>query len=106
MMRLCILGIGDSRLNKSEIVYKSKKVRIIHLASMRRVNKLFNLSGLCATQTKSLGVKYSCCGRVSLQRNGKTTIGFILDEVRNKWLVHLCRGKKVMVKKVPFINKM
>ena len=75
----------------------------MHFSSMKRVNRVFSLSGLCATEIKVQGVKYSCCGKVSVVMNGLTTTGYILDEVRNKWCVHLTTGKRIMVNKVPFV---
>ena len=43
LMRLCLFGINYQKLNKAEMIYRSKHVTIMHFASMRRVNRVFSL---------------------------------------------------------------
>ena len=94
---MALFGLDNKKIKNGEKIYKSKKVEIFHIASMSWMKKLFTLpgmSGISFTDASS-GIEHSCCGKVNTVYGGKNLIGYIIDEFRGKWVVHLGNNKKV-----------
>ena len=86
-----------------EVVHRSKNVLISHISSLKRMKQLFTLSGLCAVDFLISGLRYSCCGRVNLLRDGKYEVGYILDEKDDKWKVQLGNDRVIIVLRTEMI---
>ena len=69
-----------SSIHSHEIIYRTNKVVILHLFSHRRINDLLSLGGLKACTFIKDNRKYVCCAKVNLKLNGKSVVGFVIDE--------------------------
>ena len=71
LIGLCIFGKDFNKIKKSELVYQSKRVTIIHISSIDRVRELLTVSGLCGVSFDEQNHTFSACAKVTLQINGK-----------------------------------
>ena len=72
-----------SSLFPHEIIHRSNKVVVIHLLSHKRCDELLCLGGLKVCTFYKTDRKYFCCGKVNLVKNGRSIIGYIMDEDQN-----------------------
>ena len=73
--------------------------------------ELFTINSLCYAREDidnedctGVGSTYFCCGKVSICRNGRSIIGYILNESILFWSVHLTIDEIVTVRKVKYNN--
>ena len=82
LLKITIFGsLSFSDLFSNEIIYATKNEVVVHLLSHRRMSELLTYGGLDATIIKKHnGMSYKLCGKVILQKGGRSTIGYIMDE--------------------------
>ena len=89
-----------------EVVYRSKKLAVMHIASMKRMQELFSLCGLCGAQFfKVNGWSYVCSGKVDIVQNGQYLLGYIMEEIGDRWRVRLEDNTDVQVRRVYYHTK-
>ena len=66
LIHLCLFGDKYEKLMKTEVIYRTKKMCIVHIASLQRIKQLFILSGLCDVEFSIRGIRHSCGGKVNL----------------------------------------
>lgn len=94
LIRCALFGMGDENLLQREIVYKSKEVTVVHLASLARVNFFFTIAGASGMETPvGNGRSNVACGRVALVRCGRHLTGFVVGEARNQLQVRVELGE-------------
>ena len=94
LLKLTIFG-GENNDNvySSEVVKKTKKTVLMHIASRRQIWQLFTLNKECGASFRKYFAdadedfyKISCSGKVNLRsiNNGqKNIVGHIVDETKN-----------------------
>ena len=93
-----LFGYGYAKLYDHEIVHKSKKQIVIHIASRQRMTELFSLNGLVACSQARHGMMFTCCGKVGLVNSaGQSIIGYIMQENNNSLSVLLENNAVVSV---------
>ena len=103
LLNVTIFGMPlFSKLLSYELRYISKRQKIIHILSHRRMSELFNFGGLDATTHYKNGLKYLCCAKVNLKRRGKNSIGYVLDEGSDDLTIRRETGELIRVKKPEF----
>ena len=80
LINISIFGIGYGNLRKYELVWKTNKRVLIHLASLERIESLLTLNDLCASNVSVDGLGYSCCGKVNIRNGGRSMIGYVVNE--------------------------
>lgn len=97
LIHLCLFGHDYTKLHKKEIIHKRKGSTIVHIASLKRLKKLFTMSGKCAIDFSVNGLVYNCAGKVNIIRNGRNVTGFIIEEEgRCFWKVQLSSTSEVV----------
>ena len=82
-----------SSLKPYEITHRTKKVMILHIASLQRMSELFTYGGLngCVHEKDNDDNeyrKYVCCGKIGLEdREGRNLVGYVLEENEENELV-------------------
>ena len=109
LIELAIFGRDCSLMDSSkEIILKSKKQALLHIASQKRMKQLFSKENLDATEymTEKNNIKYTqtCCGKLNIVYNNKNINGYILDESRGKWKI-LLASNKIIFKKPLVYNR-
>ena len=108
LLELTIFGNQFSKLKRSEIISKNKKIMLVHIASKKRIDLLFQKESSCATEF--LIVKdgreniFGCCGKVSILKNGRNILGYILEERNRKWNVLLSNNKMIWLDEPEFCS--
>jgi hypothetical protein len=104
LIRLCLFGKDLGKLRVDEVVLRSKKMCLIHIASEQRMRNLFTQEGLCASSFMITGFRHTCSGKVNTMKDGKNCIGYIVDESANGnvWRVQLVTNKMCSLTKPPF----
>ena len=94
------------KLNRDEIIKTTKKEKILHIASNRRMCEIFCVEGLSAVKYFKNSFTFSCCGKVSPKFGGcaKAMVGYIMDETSSYWIIKFCSNKTIRVKKAPCNN--
>ena len=101
LLRQTLFGVTYGKMKHDEVVHKTKRVTVLHIASRDRMIQLFSIAGLCGvTYYKVYGHCHSCCGKVNCFHRGRHIIGYIPSESRNKWNVHLVNNKVIELGKV------
>jgi len=76
---------------KYEIMTKTKKIILLHNASQAQLKELFTIHGQCTTEFEdndNNAIRLRTCSRkVNMRKNGKTCLGYILDENETQWKV-------------------
>lgn len=68
---------------------------------MRWMQYLFSICGLCGAQFfKMNGYSYGCSGKVDTVKNGQHLIGYILEEIGDRWKVCLENNADVLISRV------
>ena len=75
--------------------------------------ELFTINGLCYAREDidnedciGIGSTYFCCGKVSICRNGRSIIAYILNESTLFWIVHLTTDEIVTVPKKKYNHEL
>ena len=91
LLLLSIFGGKDySTMRADEIIKKTTRVTLLHIASQRRMDDLFTLSGLSATTFYTPSTVMTCSGKVNiLTVRERNILGYIVDERNNMWKVKL-----------------
>ena len=86
LMELTMFGSNPSfsLLFPYEVVHRTKKQTIIHIASYSRLSSLFTFGGIDASMFEKDGLKFVCCGKVTLKmnRDGRICVGYVIDETQ------------------------
>jgi hypothetical protein len=86
LMELTMFGSNPSfsLLFPYEVVHRTKKQTIIHIGSHSRLSNLFTFGGIDASMFEKDGLKYVCCGKVTLKvnRDGRICVGYVIDETQ------------------------
>ena len=90
LLELTIFGKDKCNLKQKEIIYKTKKIMIVNIASKQRFDMLFVKEDCCATEFSfgSSGI-ITACGKINIMRNGKNILGYILEETKMIWKIIL-----------------
>ena len=101
LLRRTLFGLKNDRLLKGEMVYQSKKVVIIHFSSLERLKEIFTVAGLCGMEFLNVATchRHFACGKVSVKRNGRNMVGYVLEESRRLWTVLLWNNEKVKLRR-------
>ena len=98
LLRTTLFGVDYHKMHGHEVIYKSKKVTLVHIASYERMMHLFTLAGLCGVTFYNIhGYTLGCCGKVNIYKNGRNIVGYILEETNDKWTVYLEMNKFLTV---------
>ena len=95
LLRQSLFGVNNNIFLEKEIVRKTKKKTLIHIASTRRMKDIFSQNGECASsfQYKSPSnvplMERTCAGKVFLTLKGKKLIGYVVDEDYDQWMIKL-----------------
>ena len=102
ILHMFIFGRMYSKLYNHEIIRSGKRCGIIHIASLERMIKLFNINNLCGVEHKcESGIMHTCAGKVSVvNHNGKHEIGFITKERGSRWTILLMDKKEIVLPRV------
>lgn len=103
LLRYALFGKDDIKLGPGEVIYRSKKVTIIHFASLQRLKDVFTLAGLCGVEFHNVlnGNHHACCGKVSTMLRGRSMVGYIIGEGRaGKWVVQMGNNEKVKLQRL------
>lgn len=86
LLKYTLFGVKERRITKKEVIYKSKNVTVIHLASLERIQEVFTVSGLCGVSFgKVNGSTMSSCGKINFMVRGRRNIvGYIHEERGDK----------------------
>ena len=83
LLRLSLFGEEYSNLHDNELVKKTVRCIVLHIASMRRVKKLLTVENECGVSFLENNRTLSCCGKVNMtNRNGGNMLGYIIDETK------------------------
>ena len=98
LLQLTIFGNKGSNLKCNEMIYKSTKTMLVHIASKQRMDSLLKKEGCCATEypTKNKGI-ITASGKVNIIRNEKNILGYILEETNSKWKIILKNNKMIWI---------
>ena len=98
LLELTIFGKNKCNLKQREIVYKTKKIMIVNIASKARFDELFIKEGRSATEfsNKHNGI-HTASGKVNILRNGKNIIGYILEETNTVWKIILMNHQFIWI---------
>lgn len=102
MNHLCIFGKKYSKLRKREIIRKTKKMAIIHIASMDRMKDIFGICGLCGVEYSVDNTVCSCAGKVSVIQKGKHITGFIVKEDKDYCTIKLMDHSTIHLKRLSY----
>ena len=90
-----LFGNDNNLLLKKEVVRKTKKKTLIHIASTIRMKDILSQNGECAFSFhyKSLSnvplMERTCARKVFLTLKGKNLTRYVVDEDDNKWIIKL-----------------
>lgn len=106
LIRCALFGMGEESLLRREVVYKSKQVTVVHLASLRRVKQIFTVAGVSGLETLvGDGRRHVACGRVALVRRGRHLTGFVIGEAGNQLIVKLESGEEVKIPRPKYVEE-
>lgn len=101
LLNLVLFG-GDSysHLTNREVVYKTRRIVVIHIASQRRMREMFTVVEECGVEFVVGGIMNTCCGVVNVQVRGegggcKNVKGYIVDECDRKYNIVLGNGERI-----------
>ena len=86
LLRQSLFGNNNNLFLKTEVVRKTKKKTLIHIASTRQMKDIFSQNGECASSFQcnspsNVPLKENtCAGKVFLTLKGKNLTGYVVDE--------------------------
>jgi len=86
LINLCIFGKDYNLLSKSELVYQSTRVTIIHISSIERVKKLLTIDGVSAATFEENNLSFSASPKAYVICDGQEIEGYVLRR-RNSNLI-------------------
>lgn len=107
LVRLSLFGDDDfGGLKDWEIVKKTKRVTVIHIASYTRMCKLFTIAGLSAVLFPKETILNTCAGKDSLmsKRSNLAMIGQVVRETKFTLAVYLGYKNDIVMRKPRFEN--
>ena len=93
ILGLSLFGGEYKKLKAKEIVQRMKTGVVVHIATRRRMVKLFTMNSMCACECEAKGIDYSCAGKVAIEKNGRQSIGYIMNERDDGWLEVVTRNR-------------
>ena len=78
-----------SSLHPKEIIHRSRKEAVVHILSHRRMEQLFCYGGLSMCTFEKEDMKYICCAKVNLVKNGKNVVGYVMEENETNLIVSI-----------------
>ena len=106
LVRLSLFGDDFAGLKDWEIIKKTRRVTVVHIASFTRVCKIFEIAGLSAVLFPKGSILYSCAGKVSLVSKGSNLamVGYIIRETKVTFTVRCGYAKDIIMRKPRFEN--
>ena len=86
LINLCIFGKDYNLLSKSELVYQSTRVTIIHISSIERVKKLLTIDGVSGATFEENNLLFSASPKAYVLCDGQEIEGYVLRR-RNSNLI-------------------
>ena len=86
LLRYALFGKDDIQFGPGEVmIYRSKKVTILHFASFQWLKDVFTLVGLCSVEFHNVlnGNNHACCGKVRTMLHRRIMVGYIIVEGRD-----------------------
>ena len=68
ILGLSLFGSDYKKLKATEIVQRMKTGVVVHIATRRRMVKLFTMNSMCACECEAKGIDYSCGGKVAIEK--------------------------------------
>ena len=93
MLGLSLFGREHKKLKAKEIVQRMKTGVVAHIATRRRMVELFTMNLMCACECEAKGINYSCGGKVAIEKNGRQSIGYVMNESDDGWLEVVTRNR-------------
>ena len=93
ILGLSLFGREYKKLKAKEIVQRMKTGVVVHVATRRRMVELFTMNLMCACECEAKGINYSCGGKVAIEKNGRQSIGYIMNESDDGWLEVVTRNR-------------
>ena len=105
LLQRCMFGKDFCKLRKYELIRKTNRQVLIHIASQRRMRDLFTLEDRCAVEFKVRveGIcvyKKTCGGKVNILIDNKNIIGYIVDESNGRWKIQLASNRTIWLNMV------
>ena len=97
LLKLTLFGSEFSNLFNYEVIERTKKQVLIHLASKRRVNEILSIYGLSASSHHMNGIDYCCCAKVNAEENNRSITGYVIDEDMYSFTLRLETNEIAMV---------
>ena len=114
LLKLTFFGSNCSKLSPHEVVYRTNKSVVVHIASHDRMIELFTMNGVCAFEYKKDGDndgethRYTCGGKVIVkEKRGRMRecVGYVMSERRNDIDIRLENGEEIIMVR-PDINEL
>jgi len=87
ILRLSIFGRELVNLRGDEIVERTKRGVVVHIATRGRVVEIFRLNLMCACDGEHKFINYPWSGKVAIEKDGRESIGYITREKKGEWFV-------------------
>ena len=107
LIRLSLFGDDDlGRLKNWEIIKRTKRVAVVHIASYTRMCSIFKIAGLSAVSFPKENCLYTCSGKVSLlvKRSNLTMVGYVMRETKWALTVHCGCENDIVIRKPRYEN--
>ena len=103
LMVVALFGEGGKCFEGGEIVETTRNTTVVHIASLRRMAEIFTINSLCASNCEWKGLCYSYGSKVSIERNGREAIGYVMEEDDDSWFVAVrIETERICVPKVRY----
>ena len=103
LMVVDIFGVDGSCFRGDEIVEKTLNIIVAHIASLNRMIDIFIMNSLCACKCEWKRMSYSYGSKVSLERNGRESLGYAMEKEGDNWSVTVRAEKeRIRVTKVTY----
>ena len=91
LLQLTLFGGKDYKnMRAHEVIKRTNRLTLLHIASQRRMDAIFTISGLSATTFHTTSTVMTCSGKVNIETAQKRNLlGYILDERNHRWKVKL-----------------
>ena len=84
---VALFGKEGKYFKGGEIVETTQNTTVVHIASLHRMMEIFTINSLCASNCEWKGLCYSYSSKVSIERNGRESIGYVMEEDDDNWFV-------------------
>ena len=87
LINLCMFGKDYNLLSKSELVYQSTRVTIIHISSIERVKKLLTIDGLSGATFEENNLLFSASPKAYILCDGQEIEGYVLRRRNSNFII-------------------